>query len=130
MALILFAGVVIMNLPDDVLPLPWRVLGSAVCFGVFLLTALLDYRRRKKANDKLPITAVSATVVGRRIELVGPSSIRRRAYFLSFRTEAGETLEFEVSEIDYGRFDDGDSGTLEYRGWQYLGMRRYDLSGT
>ena len=44
-----------------------------------------------------------------------------------FTTQDGSTLEFEVSELEYGRMDNGETGTLEYRGWEYLGLRRYDL---
>lgn len=127
MAVILFAGVVIMNLPDDVLALPLRLLGFLICWCTFALGGWLYYRRRKAANDRLPVTSVRARVIGRRTDMVGPAKTRRKAYYLKFQPEEGETLEFEVSGIEYGRFDDGDSGRLDYRGWEYLGMRRYDL---
>ena len=35
--------------------------------------------------------------------------------------------EFEVSELEFSRLGMGESGTLEFRGWEYLGLRRYDL---
>lgn len=126
-ALLVFAGVVAMSLPDDVLSLPLRIGAFLIFWGAALLLQLLEQRRRRDVNVMRTITAVQAKVVARRIDWVGSERCRRRAYYLRFATDTGESLEFEVSEIEYSRFEDGESGTLEYRGNEYLGLRRYDL---
>lgn len=126
-ALLVFAGVVVMSLSDDVLALPLRIAAFLIFWIAALLLHLLDQHRRRNESRSRAVTSVQAKVAGRRIEWVGSERCRRRAFYLIFSTDAGESLEFEVSEIEYGRFDDGESGTLEYRGNEYLGLRRYDL---
>lgn len=127
MALAGILGIVIFSAPDGVIPFPMRILGFLICWGIGFGAGVLAHRRRKVANDKLPVTSVRARVVNRRTAVVGRGRTRRQVWYLSFQTEEDEFLEFQVSEIEYGRFEDGEAGTLEYRGWEYLGLRRYDL---
>lgn len=127
MALAGFAGIVIASMPDDVISFPMRLLGFLVCWSIGFGAGVLAYRRRKAANEKLPVISVRACVVSRRMDVIGQGKTRRKVWYLTFQTSEDKLIEFEVSEIEYGRFEDGESGTLEYRGWEYLGMRRYDL---
>ena len=115
--------------PDEVVSLPVRLLVFLIGFGLIGLMQYLQERREQAENDAKPVISVKAAVSGRRSMMVGSRKHRRMAYYLTFRTEDGSQLEFEVSELEFGRHEMGEEGTLEYRGWQYLGLRRYDLGG-
>jgi len=115
--------------PDEVVSLPVRLLVFLIGFGLIGLMKYLQERRERAENDAKPVISVKAAVSGRRSMMVGSRKHRRMAYYLTFRTEDGSQLEFEVSELEFGRHEMGEEGTLEYRGWQYLGLRRYDLGG-
>lgn len=127
MAIAGFAGIVIASMPDDIVPFPMRVIGFLVCWSIGFGAGMLAHRRRKAANNKLPVISVRARVVSRRIAIDGYGKTRRKVWYLTFQTQEDQFIEFEVSEIEYGRFEDGEAGTLEYRGREYLGMCRYDL---
>lgn len=126
-ALLAMAGVALLGLPDEVLALPLRLAAFLMCLGVGMGLLLLDARRRRRKNAQKPRQSVAAQVIGHRMQAAGKDSYRRMLYYVSFRTEAGEQLEFEVSEIEWNRLECGEKGVLEYQGWQYLGLRRYVL---
>lgn len=126
-ALLAMTGVALLGLPDEVLALPLRLAAFLMCWGVGMGLLLLDARRRRRKNAQKPRQSVAAQVIGHRMQAAGKDSYRRMLYYVSFRTEAGEQLEFEVSEIEWNRLECGEKGVLEYQGWQYLGLRRYDL---
>lgn len=126
-ALLAMAGVALLGLPDEALALPLRLAAFLICWGVGVGLLLLDARRRRRKNAQKPRQSVAAQVIGHRMQAAGKDSYRRVLYYVSFRTEAGEQLEFEVSEIEWNRLECGEKGVLEYQGWQYLGLRRYDL---
>lgn len=126
-ALLAMAGVALLGLPDEALALPLRLAAFLMCWGAGISLLLLDARRRRWKNAQQPRQSVTAQVIGHRMQAAGKDSYRRMLYYVSFRTEAGEQLEFEVSEIEWNRLECGEKGVLEYQGWQYLGLRRYDL---
>lgn len=126
-ALLAMAGVALLSLPDEVLALPLRLAGFLMCWGAGIGLVLLDARRRRRKNAQQPHQSIAAQVTGHRMQAAGKDSYRRMLYYVSFRTEAGEQLEFEVGEIEWNRLECGEKGVLEYQGWQYLGLRRYDL---
>lgn len=126
-ALLAMAGVALLGLLDEVLALPLRLAAFLMCWSVGLGLLLLDARRRRRKNAQEPRQSVAAQVIGHRMQAAGKDSYRRMLYYVSFRTEAGEQLEFEVSEIEWNRLECGEKGVPEYQGWQYLGLRRYDL---
>lgn len=104
-----------------------RLLIALAGFALLFLIGVVEVRRQKRENDAKPIVSVRAEVTGRRSVMVKRGRSHVRVYYLTFTTEDGSMLEFEVSELEYGRMDNGEHGTLEYRGWEYLGLRRYDL---
>ena len=104
-----------------------RLLIALGCFSVMFLIGFVEERRHKRENDAKPIVSVRAEVTSRRSIMVKRGRYHVRVYYLTFTTQDGSTLEFEVSELEFNRMDDGERGTLEYRGWEYLGLRRYDL---
>lgn len=104
-----------------------RLLIALGSLSVMFLIGFVEERRQKRENDAKPIISVRAEVTGRRSIMEKRGKYHVRVYYLTFTTQDGSTLEFEVSELEYGRLDDGECGTLEYRGWEYLGLRRYDL---
>ena len=97
--------------------------------GVGILLGILEDRQRRRENTEKPIITEEATVLSRRTttERVG----RRRhvtLYWLTFRTEDGERLEFNVSQLVYEDYDDGETGPLRYRGWEFLSFGVKDKS--
>ncbi|WP_461205255.1 DUF2500 domain-containing protein [Clostridium sp. DL1XJH146] len=50
------------------------------------------------------------------------NSITTKTYYISFRSEAGEILEFIVPEAVNTIVHEGDAGTLEYQGTRFLGF--------
>lgn len=120
-------AVVFFLMPEEQVALPVRMAVFLVGCGLLALLDHLQRRREKRANAARPIVSVRAEVCSRRSMWVGSKRHRRLAYYLTFRTEDGSELEFEVSELEFSRLGMGESGTLEYQGWQYLGLRRYDL---
>ena len=106
-----------------------RLLIALVGFALLFLIGFLESRRQKRENDDKPIVSVKAEVTGRRTQVEKRGKFHVRVHYLTFTTGDGSVLEFEVSELEFGRFAMNERGTLQYRGWQYLGLRRYDLSG-
>lgn len=121
------AIVLVCNQPDSVIDPSARLLTGLVGFALLFLLGLLEWRRHKHENDSKPVVSVRAEVTGRRSVMEKRGKYHVRVYYLTFSTEDGSTLEFEVSDLEFGRMDNGEKGTLEYRGWEYLGLRRYDL---
>lgn len=113
--------------PEEKISLPIRILVFLIGAGLIFLLEIVSDRKRKKENDAKPLVSVRARVTNRRSIMVGRGRYRHMAYYLTFTTEDGSTMEFEVSELEFSRLGMGEEGTLEYRGWQYLGLRRYDL---
>ncbi len=98
------------------------------CIGAFVLLSLWHERLRRAENVKQPIVAVEASVCSRRMttERAGKQHVTR--YWLTFRTEDGKRLEFNVSQLVYEDFDDGEAGPLRYRGWEFLSFGVKDKS--
>lgn len=113
--------------PEETVSMPVRLLVFLVGGGLLALLDYLQRRREKRENDAKPLTSIPARVTDRRSIMVGKGRYRRKAYYLTFTTEDGSMHEFEVSELEFSRLGMGESGTLEFRGWEYLGLRRYDL---
>lgn len=94
----------------------------------WLSTCLLDHLRRKQ-NEKNPITTVTASVAGHRMETHRSRYTTSHTFYLTFKPEdGGEALEFEVPEKDYQDFGSGDKGPLRYRTWEYISFCARDLS--
>lgn len=117
--------------PDTVISMPVKLLVFLIGFGLIALLTWLQQRRREQENQKQPVVTVKARVVSRRTETIGSGRNRRVIWFLKFRpVEGGNALEFQVSEAEASRYDEGEEALLQYQGWQYLGFRRYIFEDT
>lgn len=124
-------GLIFFSQPDTVVSMPVKLLVFLICFGLIALLTWLEQRRREKDNAKQPVVTVKARVVSRRTETRGSGRNRRVIWFLKFKpTEGGDALEFEVSEAEASRYDEGEEALLQYQGWKYLGFRRYIFEDT
>ena len=45
-------------------------------------------------------------------------------YYVTFQTERGDRMEFQVSGTEYGMFAEGDTGRLTFQGTRYLAFER------
>lgn len=110
-----------------------RVAAGAALLAI-IADAVLSWQLGKQAaaaQESAPKQSVLATVVSRRTETIGSGRNRRVIWFLKFRpVEGGNALEFQVSEAEASRYDEGEEALLQYQGWQYLGFRRYIFEDT
>lgn len=103
-----------------------RIGGFLICLLLALISRLV-YRKRVRDNTKNPTTKVHATVVERRIQTIRNHSRSVYAtdwhnYYLTFKPDDGEKVEFEVSETEFKAYYSGRRGILTYRTWEYLGF--------
>lgn len=108
--------------------LPSALLG-ALMIGLALLFGFFEDRAKRAENRRKPIIAVEAKVVSHhkvRERVSRNHSVER--YYITFKTEDDQVVEFQVSEIDYEDFDLGETGPLRYRGWEFLSFGVKDKS--
>ena len=94
-----------------------------VLVPVCLLLYWLQRRLWRWANQRLPLNCVQATLVNHRQVYEGRMPAYK-ASFLTFETEHGERIEFEVSREEFERIRLGAKGPLEYRGRLYVSFRK------
>lgn len=107
----------------------FRLLATLLLVVLLLIGRLAAYFQRKE-NEQQPIVAVEASVVSHRTirEEVGRSTVIR--YYITFRpVDGGMSVELEVSELNFEDFDLDETGTLRYRGWEFLSFGLKDKSG-
>lgn len=95
----------------------------AVIVAVALIVSLWQWWRRH-VNAKNPITCITAEVVDKRMTT---SRSRRgydsHTYYVTFRPDDGEDVEFQVGEADYRAYRWKDRGPLSYRTWEFISFR-------
>lgn len=94
-----------------------------ILIPVCLLLHWLQKRLWMRANRRLPLMCVQAKLVNHRQVYEGRVATYK-ASFLTFETEFGEQIEFEVSREEFDRIQIGAKGPLEYRGRLYVSFRR------
>ena len=96
---------------------------AAVGTVLLLCSAILRVKGILR-NWNAPLVEIPAIIVAmRRVWIDG--SIRhpgRYRYFITFRPISGRRMEFRVDGFDYMSLYKGDSGTLHYRGTDFLGF--------
>ena len=100
---------------------------SFFCFAV--LAAAIGTLVGRRVKDRLkPRRSVPARFVARRSEVCKHKTSRREFttvhFYATFETEDGESMEFSVSDNEYGRLVEGERGTLRYQGTRYLGFEQ------
>lgn len=88
-----------------------------------LLLYWLQKRLWLRANRRMPLVCVQATLVNHRYVYEGRIPVYKTS-FLTFETERGEQIEFEVSREEFERIRIGARGPLEYRGKMYVSFRK------
>ena len=97
------------------------------CFAV--LAAVIGTLAGRWAKDRLkPRRSVPARFTARRSEVCRHKTSRGESttvhFYATFETEDGESMEFSVSDDEYGRLVWGERGTLRYQGARYLGFEQ------
>lgn len=82
-------------------------------------------------NNHSPRLTVPATVVAKRTEVSHHHSGGEHHhtststwYYVTFRVESGDRMEFPVAGHEYGMLIEGDNGNLTFQGTRYLGFDR------
>lgn len=127
-AILGLAGFAILSFSDEQVSVVVKLLVFSVCWGGVMLLTEMEKRQRQRKNAERPMVTIRAKVADRRSITRGTGKYKQRVYFLTFVLSVGdERKEFEVSEAEAKRYPIGEEGYLQYRGWQYLGFRRYLL---
>lgn len=99
----------------------------AVAF-ILIPVCMLLYRLQKRlwlrANQRLPQVCVQATLVNHRQVYEGARLQNYKRSYLTFETENGALLEFEVPREEFDRIQLGAKGPLEYRSGMYVSFRK------
>lgn len=85
-----------------------------------IIRSSLNYKK----NASSPILEEYATVITKRNEVTGNSSMNntssfhntRTHYYVTFETEAGQRMELTISGTEFGMLVEGDRGKLTYQG--------------
>jgi len=87
----------------------------AICIG-FALWVEVPVLREAKRNDQSPVLTALAEVK----EKKRYDSEISYTYYVTFKTESGEPMEFMVGRDVYRRLNEGDRGELAYQGTRLL----------
>jgi len=104
-------------------------------FAAILGTAayqLIKKTRQSSRDDSLPVLTALATVSGTRTNTITqPADINPKykvepstKFFATFRLQAGQSLEFELSNVQFAPLAEGQQGTLTFQGTRYLGFEK------
>lgn len=91
-------------------------------FGTVALSAAVGILRWRR-NSRSPVLTESATVVAKRQQARGTSSIVTD-YFVTFQVRGAERIEFAVDGRDYGVLVERDRGELTHQGTRFRGFTR------
>lgn len=91
---------------------------------VCLLLHWLQKRLWMRANQRMPLVCVQATLVNHRQVYEGARMQGYKCSYLTFATEKGELLEFVVPREAFDCIQLGAKGPLEYRGGMYVSFRK------
>jgi hypothetical protein len=121
-------------------PSPWDLFGSigfgfglfTVVFAILFLSiiglfiyAIVKQARKTAQNNAAPEVTALAAVVAKRIETSGGGeSTVRQQHFVTFEQSGGERFELEVEPTQYGLLVEGDRGSVNMKGTQFLGFSR------
>ena len=79
----------------------------------------------QKKNDSQPKLTVPATVLSKRTDLYRRNmGIGSTVYFVTFQVQSGNRIELHLSGRDFGLLQEGDRGSLTFRGREFIGFTR------
>lgn len=108
-----------------------------LCIGIFIVSVIMGIGTWNK-NNHSPRFTVEATVVSKRTDVThhnhpiagditgshGYNTIACTQYYVTFRVESGDKIEFAVSSSEYAMLDENDFGKLSFQGTRYLSFQR------
>ncbi|MFV0350817.1 MAG: DUF2500 domain-containing protein [Oscillospiraceae bacterium] len=105
--------------------------GVPVFFGffsivmlVFIVFAVVSAISKNRQNNAAPRLSVYATVAAKRtstyMQQVGETTIPSETYYMLFRVDSGDTIEFVVDSSTYRGFTEGSRGALSFQGSRFL----------
>ena len=94
-------------------------------FGIIIVTMVRGVGEWNK-NNQSPKLTVPVTVVAKRSDVHrGIETMHTfTSYYVTFKVESGDRMEFEVSDMEYGMLAEGDRGMLTFQGTRYLSFQR------
>ena len=94
-------------------------------FGIIIVTMVRGIGEWNK-NNQSPKLTVPVTVVAKRSDVHrGIETMHTfTSYYVTFQVESGDRMEFEISDMEYGKLAEGDSGELTFQGTRYLNFQR------
>ena len=89
-------------------------------------------------NNQSPRSTVSAVIIAKRENIThhqhanagdasgahGFHTTTNTMYYVTFQTESGDRMEFQVSGTEYRMLAEGDTGRLTFQGTRYLAFER------
>ncbi|MBQ5335398.1 MAG: DUF2500 domain-containing protein [Oscillospiraceae bacterium] len=95
----------------------------AILFAVFFISIIVyNIVNRKKTVKHAPQLSVTARVVSRRTDTWGDHATT--SYYATFEVESGDRIELSMSGTEYGMLAEGDSGTLTFKGTDFISFTR------
>ena len=93
-------------------------------------------------NNQSPRSTVSAVIIAKRENIThhqhanagdasgahGFHTTTNTMYYVTFQTESGDRMEFQVSGTEYGMLAEGDTGRLTFQGTRYLAFEIVNLN--
>ncbi len=106
-----------MNTPGTFLMLlAWLVIGS---IAATVIAAVIRRRRRNAMAERQQAMA-QVIAMERRVQPYHQSHFVQKEHDASFRLEDGRELTFHISEAEYDRLTQGDTGELTWQGTRFL----------
>ncbi|WP_233697687.1 DUF2500 domain-containing protein [Paenibacillus profundus] len=107
-------------------------LGFIVVFGIIIFS-LIKGISQWSYNNKQPLLAVEAIVVGKRTKIrdhhAHDGDFHHHTvtlYYTTFEVESGDRMEFQIKERDFGMMAEGDRGRLTFQGTRFVSFDRND----
>ncbi|MCD5324387.1 MULTISPECIES: DUF2500 domain-containing protein [Pontibacillus] len=96
-----------------------------------ILFAIFSSVKQWSYNNKQPVLAVNAKVIGKRTEVKRRGSAgddhgsrTRTYYYTTFEVESGDRMELPMDGREQGLLAEGDIGTLTFQGTRFKGFDR------
>ena len=100
-------------------------LAFAATVGLMIFIIVRSVSEQKK-NDSQPKLTVPATVLSKRTDLYRRRSMGMGStvYFVTFQVQSGDRVELHLSGHEFGLLQEGDRGSLTFRGREFIGFTR------
>lgn len=110
--------------------IPFMAVMMVLFFLVFVfvigMIIFMIARAMSEKNDMQPRLTVAATVLSKRTDIYRHRSASggNTVYFATFQVQSGDRIELHLSGRDFGLLQEGDRGSLTFRGREFIGFTR------